>query len=154
MDSFDEKTRLIAFIREEMRFELDELHSRINALINAEAFLTIAFTMALGSADARWNAGLRLVAPMLCLVGLLLAALCWPGVSTGVRIINEWNSLLIAALQEAPEATRGMWRRSFLDGGKRGSDATHRRSMVFAQAVPVVFAVAWTVFAAIAFRAL
>ena len=110
--------------------------------------------MALGSADARWDAGLRFVAPTLSLVGLLLAVLCWPGVATGVRIINEWNALLIAALEEAPEPTRRMWRRSFLAGGARGSDLTHRRSMVFAQAVPVVFALAWTAFTAIALKLL
>ena len=37
----------ISAIREEMRFEIGVFHERINALISAEAFLLISFTMAL-----------------------------------------------------------------------------------------------------------
>ncbi|WP_188908173.1 hypothetical protein [Aureimonas endophytica] len=48
-------TVAIRHIREEMRFEVDVLNSRINALISAEAFLTIAFTMALGEQGCRWS---------------------------------------------------------------------------------------------------
>ena len=33
--------RRLAFLREETRFEIGLLHDRINALISAEAFLTI-----------------------------------------------------------------------------------------------------------------
>ena len=34
----------LAFIRQETRFEIGLLHERVNALVAAEAFLTIAFT--------------------------------------------------------------------------------------------------------------
>jgi hypothetical protein len=37
----------LAFIREETRFEIGLLHERVNALVGAEAFLTIAFTAAM-----------------------------------------------------------------------------------------------------------
>lgn len=154
MDQFAEHTRWIAHIREEMRFEIAALEGRINALISAEAFLTIAFTMALGNRDAGWNASFGLVAPMLSLIGFVLAALCWPGVHSGVGIINEWNAMLMAALEEAPEPTRRMWRPSVFGKGARRSQMAHRRGMVFARAVPIVFMAAWAVFGVVALRSI
>jgi len=52
----DEHVRRLAFIREEMRFEIGVFHDRINALISAEAFLLISFTMALVYSNAHWSA--------------------------------------------------------------------------------------------------
>lgn len=62
--------RRLAFIREETRFEIGLLHDRINALISAEAFLTIAFTMAMSNTNAHWGSTFStLVPPILSLVG-------------------------------------------------------------------------------------
>ncbi|KAB0678043.1 hypothetical protein [Aureimonas leprariae] len=139
-----ENAASIHHIREEMRFEADVLNGRINALISAEAFLTIAFTMALG------NPGTGHVALILSVIGFVLAVLSWPGVNTGIRIINEWNTLLIASLEAAPEATRLMWRPSIFSEAAGRSDRAHRRGMVFARSMPIVFALAWSLFAGIA----
>lgn len=65
----------MAYIREETRFELGLLHDRVSVLLAAEAFLTIAFTAAMGTA-ARWG---DVVAPVLSVLGLVLAVLAWPG---------------------------------------------------------------------------
>ena len=46
----------LAFIREETRFEIGLLHERVNALVGAEAFLTIAFTAAMSNGTA-WGRG-------------------------------------------------------------------------------------------------
>ncbi|NAZ86357.1 hypothetical protein [Kineococcus indalonis] len=59
----------------EVGSEIRWLHERVNALLAAEAFLTIAFTAAMSS-DGAWA---RVVAPVLALLGLVLAAVAWPG---------------------------------------------------------------------------
>jgi len=43
----DDAERLV-FVRAELRFELGLLHERVNALLTAEAFLTIAYVAAPG----------------------------------------------------------------------------------------------------------
>jgi len=43
----------LALVRAEIRFEIDLLHQRVNALIAAEAFLTIAYTAAMSN-GATW----------------------------------------------------------------------------------------------------
>lgn len=70
--------RRLTFIREETRFELGVMHDRMDTLISAEAFLTIAFTMAMGNTGAA-HAGpvFKLLAPLLSLIGLTLAGLAW-----------------------------------------------------------------------------
>lgn len=134
-----------------MRFEVGVLHDRVNALIGAEAFLTISFTMALVNSDAHPGARFfDVIAPVLSSTGLILAVLAWPGVNTGFKILVEWNSLLLQALHEAPTASRSMWRPSLLTDGDRRTSVDHRGSMLFARAVPVVFAVAWAVLTVIA----
>jgi hypothetical protein len=73
-DLLADYARRLAFIREETRFEVGPLHDRISALISAEAFLTIAFTMAMSNTNARWGSSFSiLVAPILSLLGLILA---------------------------------------------------------------------------------
>lgn len=53
--------RQLAFIREETRFEVGLLHERVNALIAAEAFLTIAFTTAMSNSNPNWGAAITFV---------------------------------------------------------------------------------------------
>ena len=74
--------RRLTFIREETRFELGVMHDRINTLISAEAFLTIAFTMAMGNAGGHAGPVFKMLAPLLSLIGLILAGLAWPGIDT------------------------------------------------------------------------
>lgn len=44
--------RRLVVVRDETRFELALLHDRVNALLAAEAFLTIAFTAAMSNGAA------------------------------------------------------------------------------------------------------
>ena len=63
----------LALVRAEIRFEIDLLHQRVNALLAAEAFLTIAYTAAMSN-GARWGLSFATVAaPVLSVLGLLLA---------------------------------------------------------------------------------
>ena len=138
--------RRISFIRDEMRFEIGVLNDRINALISAEAFLMIAFTMELANSDAHWSARFFLVlAPMLSSIGFLLALLAWPGINTGVKIMIEWNAVLLQTLNDAPGVSSLTWRPSLLHGGGTRTRIDHRNSMLFARTVPAVFAVAWAI---------
>ena len=51
-ETIDDYLKRVSTIREEMRFEISVFHDRINALISAEAFLLISFTMTLNYASA------------------------------------------------------------------------------------------------------
>ena len=140
--------RRLAFIREETRFEMGVLHDRINALISAEAFLTIAFTMAMGNANSRPDSVFFvLISLTLALVGLILAALAWPGVNTSFKVIIEWNAILRQVLHENAALTASMWRPPLLNSGDLRADLDQRSSMLFARLVPALFGVAWTMLA-------
>ena len=140
--------RRVLAIREEMKFELGVLHDRVNALVSAEAFLTISFTMSLAYSGEGLS-GRFLIAPALALVGFLLAVLAWPGVRSGVEIIVEWNQLLIVTLDEARKDPRFVWRASDAVSGNVKTHGQHRKALLFARLVPMVFAAAWVVLAAI-----
>lgn len=150
-DVLVDDVRRFAFIREETRFEIGLLHDRINALISAEAFLTIAFTMAISNSNARWGTMLStVVPPVLSLVGLVLAALAWPGVDASFKIVNEWTARQRQFMQENPVITDLMWRLDVLGKGNLRADPDTRKTMLFARAVPAVFGIAWAILTIIA----
>jgi hypothetical protein len=134
----------LAFIRGELRFELGLLHDRVNALVAAEAFLTIAYTTAMSN-GARWGAVFSaIVSPILAVLGLLLALLAWPGVATTVRLVLGWT----AGQDEVLRSGASLSAVSGLPG--RSADVDQRRSMLFFRAVPGLFALVWTVLAVVA----
>jgi len=146
-----DEVRRLAFMREETRFEIGLIHDRINALISAEAFLTIAFTMAMSNANVQWGSMFStLVAPILFLVGLLLAALAWPGIDASFKIIFEWSSRQRQFMAESPDVTALFWRLDIPSKGNRRADPDTRSTMLFARAVPAVFGVAWAILTVIA----
>ena len=143
--------RRLAFLREETRFEIGLLHDRINALISAEAFLTISFTMAMGGTNARWGpAFATIVAPMLSLLGLALAILSWPGVNASFRIIVEWNTRQTQLMRDNTPLIDSMWRLDVPGRGNLRADPDQRQTMLFARAVPAVFAAAWAILTVVA----
>ncbi len=151
--SSDDHLRRISAIREEMRFETGVFHDRINALISAEAFLLISFTMALAYAGHGAGTPFSWISPTLSVIGFALAVLAWPGVTTSYKIVVEWNVLFVDVLHEAHAASTVQWRPSvFVDGGKP-THADHRRSLLFSRFVPAIFMVAWLVLACIVLAA-
>ncbi|MBD5655767.1 MAG: hypothetical protein IAI50_11405 [Candidatus Eremiobacteraeota bacterium] len=143
--------RRLTFMREEIRFEIGLLNDRANALISAEAFLTIAFTMAMSSSNSRFGTTFSLlVPPILSLVGLILAAFAWPGVDASFKIIVEWDERQHQFMQEQPLLTGLMWRPDVLGRGSLREDPDQRKTMLFARAVPAVFGIAWTILTVIA----
>ena len=143
--------RRLTFIREETRFEIGLLHDRINALIGAEAFLTIAFTMAMSNSNARsGETFFTLVPPILSLLGFVLAMLAWPGVNASYKILIEWNVRQIALLQGNPLMTEAMWRVDALGSGSHRTNPDRGLSMLFARAVPTVFGIAWAALTVVA----
>ena len=139
--------RRLAFLREEVRFEITLLHDRVNALIGAEAFLMVAFTMALTSDRA--DAPFLLVAPVLSLVGLLLAALAWPGTAASFRIVAAWDARQREMMAADPSLREDLWRPE-VRGRTGRRDPDQRWSMLFARAVPAVLVGAWTVLTIVA----
>ncbi len=145
----DGRAKRVLSIREEMKFEVGILHDRINALVSAEAFLIISFTMSLTYVNDHWAGRFFWIAPLLALVGFLLAVLSWPGVNRSFEIIAEWNILFIAALNEARADPQFVWRPSIGTVGAATEQGDHRRAMLFTRFVPAVFAVAWVCLASI-----
>ena len=145
--------RQVQAIRDEMKFEIGILHDRINALVSAEAFLIISFTMSLAYSGEGPAGRFFPVAPLLAAIGFLLAVLAWPGVSRGVAIVVEWNLLLIEALKAARADPGFVWRPSIDVAGDARTQAHHRGGMLFARFVPAVFALAWIALAAIVLTA-
>ena len=143
--------RRLGFIREETRFEIVLLHDRINALIAAEAFLTIAFVIAMTNTNPQWGwAFARIVGPLLSLVGLILAALSWPGVDASFKIIVEWNVRQMQLIGENPHLTDAMWRAAVLGRHNVRADPDQRKTMLFARVVPAVFGVAYAILTIVA----
>ena len=143
----EEHRRRIATIRDEMRLEIGVFHDRVNALISAEAFLLISFTMALTYAGAGPGTTLFWIGPTLSVIGFSLAALAWPGMLVSYRIIVEWNVLFVDVLNAARATATVEWRPSVFVDGDRRIHADHRRGMLFARLVPGVFMVAWVILA-------
>lgn len=133
----------LAFVRAEIRFELDLLHQRVNALLAAEAFLTIAYTSAMSSGAAWGRSFAMIAAPLLSVLGLLLALLVIPGVRATVHIV-----LIQTARQEQlVEGLPGSALAGYYGvAGRPPALADQRRSLLFFQAVPILFSVVWSVF--------
>jgi hypothetical protein len=143
----DADFRQLSFIREETRFEIVLLHERVNALIGAEAFLTIAFTAAMSNANPHWGTTFSvLVSPLLALTGFLLAALAWPGVNASFKIIVQWDARQLQLFQNRPALVGSLWR----PHPQTRRDLDQRTTMLFARAVPLVFTVAWAALMVIA----
>jgi hypothetical protein len=136
----------LAFVRAQLRFELGLLHERVNALVAAEAFLTIAYTTAMSN-GARWGATFSaVVSPILSVLGLLLALLAWPGVATTVRLVRGWTASQSELLQD--DAARLLAAMAGLPG--RDPVRDQRRSMLFFQAVPGLFVLVWAALTVVA----
>jgi hypothetical protein len=143
--------RRLSFIREETRFEIGLLHDRVNALIGAEAFLTIAFATAMGNTNEFWGPLFAfLVAPTLSLTGLILAILAWPGIYASLHIIEEWQQRQDEVMQSDVLVAEAMWRRAAAVTEGQPPIPTRQHSMIFARAVPAVFGVAWAILTVIA----
>lgn len=125
-------------IREATRFELGLLHDRVNALLTAQTFLTIAFTATM-AAEGTWAA---VVAPTLSTLGLLLAVLAWPAVNATARLVITWTSLSGDLLDQHPEA-HPVWLDAHADRRRRETD--QRKSLLFFRAAPPLFTVVWVV---------
>lgn len=140
----------LAHIRDETRFEIGLLHERVNALVTAEAFLTIAFTTAMGN-GAPWGATFSvIVSPVLSVLGLLLALLAWPGVNATVKIVLHWTTSRRELLEREPELAASVGGSTAPGRKGRGPDRDQRRSMLFFRAVPGLFTVVWVLLTVVA----
>lgn len=129
--------------RTELHIELGLLHDRINALLAAEAFLTIAYTAAMGNGTP-WGAHFAaIVGPVLAVLGLMLALLAWPGVRATTRLVSRLTEQQAALMppDDQPVVLSVGWRRP-VEGALQSDQ---RRSLLFFRAVPVTFIVVWII---------
>ncbi len=140
----------LILIREETRFEIGLLHDRVNALVGAEAFLTIAYTAAMSNGTPWGQRFSFIVSPILAVLGLLLALLAWPGIEATVKIILVWTRRQIEVVERDPALQGTVWAQAVRGRGDRRADPDQWRSMLFFRAVPGLFTVAWSVLTVIA----
>jgi hypothetical protein len=146
MDNADRLTS----IRSELRFELGLLHDRVNALLAAEAFLTIAYTAAMSNA-APWGASFSaVVSPILSVLGLLLALLAWPGVASTVTLVLAWTEDQTELLTRDGSLSSGPSGLPTSRADVRRVRSTQWRSMLFFRVVPGLFALVWAALTVVA----
>ena len=140
----------LEFVRQETRFEIGLLHDRVNALVTAEAFLTIAYTAALSN-GAPWGRPFAAVAaPVLAVLGLVLALLAWPGVGATAQLVLTWTRRQGELLDADPELAATVRGRAGRGRDDRRAQPDQWRSMLFFRAVPVLFVVVWAVLTVLA----
>lgn len=132
----------LALVRTETRFELDLLHQRVNALLAAEAFLTIAYTAAMSNGAAWGRPFATVAAPVLSVLGLLLALLLLPGVRATARMVLTQTALQEQLVERLPGSALAGY---YGIAGRPSALFDQRRSLLFFQAVPILFSVVWTV---------
>ena len=149
--SSDAPIEQLAFIRDEIRFEIGLLHDRVSALLAAEAFLTIAYTAAMSNGTPWGSTFSRIVSPILSLLGLFLALLALPGVGATVKIILEWTSQERRLFDENSSLS-GTVPGGLVapHGNQKDLEVVQRRSMLFFRAVPVLFIAVWTALTVVA----
>ena len=152
MDASDQGPRAdLAFMRQETRFEIGLLHDRVNALVTAEAFLTIAYTAAMAN-SAAWGASFSAVAaPVLSLLGLALALLAWPGVTATAALVITWTRRQADLLEQHPALATTVPGSAVRGRDDRRAQPDQWRSMLFFRAVPALFTVVWVVLTGLAF---
>lgn len=149
-DDADIATQQLMLLREEAQFEIKLLHDRVNALLAAEAFLTIAYTAAMSN-GTHWGAMFSMVvAPILSILGLVLAALAWPGIEATVKLVLEWTGRQGELLEANPQLSGTVRGLVALGRGRRRATADQRRSMLFFRAVPALFVAVWSALTVVA----
>lgn len=144
-DPAEDAARLAA-VREETRSELGLLHDRVNALLAAEAFLTIAYTAAMSNGASWGRPFASVAAPVLALLGLLLAGLTLPAIRGAARIL-----LALSAQQDELFGRLGGTAPGYHGGaGRPTAVADQRRALLFFRAVPVLFSAVWIVLGVLA----
>ena len=142
--------RQLERVRAEARAEIGLLHDRVNALVASEAFLTVGYAVTMSNGAAWGKSFAMIVAPVLGVLGLLLAVFAGLGVAATARLVLEWTRRQGQLLTEHPElaATFVGWAAG--GGSRRSAYQDQRRSLLFSRAVPPLFTVAWTVLTVVA----
>ena len=146
----DPAAQQLALIRAEVQFELGLLHERVNALLAAEAFLTIAYTAAMSNGTPWGSRFSLIVSPILSVLGLLLAVLAWPGIDVTVRIVLDWTARLRRLFDDHPELSGTPVGLSANRGDANRLVPDQRRSMLFFRAVPILFVIVWVALTVVA----
>jgi len=132
----------LTLVRAEIQFELGLLHQRVNALLAAEAFLTIAYTAAMSNGAAWGRPFAAIAAPVLSVLGLLLALLLLPGVAATARIVLTQTALQQQLAARIPGSALAGY---YGVAGRPSALRDQRRSLLFFQAAPILFSAAWTI---------
>lgn len=132
----------LTLVRAEIQFELGLLHQRVNALLAAEAFLTIAYTAAMSNSAAWGRSFAAVAAPVLAILGLLLALLLLPGVNATARILLTQTALQQQLAERLPGSPLTGY---YSVSGRPAAVRDQRRSLLFFQAVPILFSAVWSV---------
>ncbi len=139
----DLAARELGLIRAETRAEIGLLHDRVNALLAAEAFLTVAYAVTMSNGTAWGKPFAVVVAPLLSVLGLLLAVLAGIGINATARLVREWTQRQQQLLDEHPRMASTFLGWAAGGGSRRRAAEDQHRSLLFFRAVPVLFSAVW-----------
>ena len=142
--------RRLELVRAETRAEIGLLHDRVNALLTAESFLTVGYAVTMSNGTAWGKPFAVIVAPVLAVLGLLLAVFAGLGVAATARVVLEWTQRQGQLLNEHPELAESFLGWAAGGGDRQRADGDQRRSVLFFRAVPLLFAIVWTALALVA----
>ncbi|GBR01340.1 hypothetical protein ACFFGF_07330 [Asaia lannensis] len=141
---------LLAYYRSEIRFETETVNGRLQALLSSQAFLVIAYATAMTGSTTRWGDRMAiLIPPLLSLLGFMLTLIALPGIRAGYGAIGKWNEKEQVLHRRCPGLSEFTLGRS--DEDARAMMHRARRGGMFAHQAPLVFLIAWSVFALIPF---
>lgn len=142
--------RQLEVVRSETRAEIGLLHDRVNALVASEAFLTVGYAVTMSNGAAWGRSFALIVAPVLAVLGLLLALFAELGVAASARLVLEWTQRQGQMLDAHPELSDTFIGWAAGGGSRHSAYADQRRSLLFFRAVPLLFTAAWTVLTVVA----
>lgn len=141
---------LLSFYRSEIRFESEVVNGRLQALLGSQSFLVIAYATAMTGSNNHWGSTLIVLIPVLfSLLGLVLALMAWPGIRAAYAAIAKWETkerALHDRCVSLANFTLAANENDSLDMTRRSQEGA-----LFAHRAPLVFVIAWMIFAAIPF---
>lgn len=142
--------RQLERVRAETRAEIGLLHDRVSALVASEAFLTVGYAVTMSNGAAWGKSFAMIVAPLLAVLGLLLAVLAGLGVAATARLVLEWTERQGELLDQHPQLADTFLGWAAIGGIRHSASEDQRRSLLFFRAVPMLFSVVWTVLTVVA----
>ena len=132
------------------RAEIGLLHDRVYTLVASEAILTVGYAVTMSNGAPWGRSFAMIVAPVLAVLGLLLAVFAGLGVAATARFVLEWTRRQGQLLDEHPELADTFLGWAAGGGSRRRAYGDQWRSLLFFRAVPLLFSLVWAALTVVA----